>query len=87
MSQGTQNSVVLEPWTRQRRPTEGYQGMNGSVHKPAIRAELKAWLDGCVVPLLVREFLEGERKKGLEVMAADVAKSTAKDEFSAEVLQ
>ena len=61
--------------------------MNGSVHKPAIRAELKTWLDGCVVPLLVREFLAEREKKGLEVMAANMAKFTAKNELSAEVLQ
>jgi hypothetical protein len=54
----------------------------------AIRAELKTWLDGCVVPLLVREFLaERERKKGLEVIDANMAKFTAMNELSAEVLQ
>jgi len=62
--------------------------MSNSNLKQAIRAELKAWLDGCVVPLLVREFLaERERKKGLEVIDANMAKFTAMNELSAEVLQ
>lgn len=62
--------------------------MSGNGHKPVIHAELKGWLDNCVVPLLVREFLaEHERKKSLEVLRRSVAKSAAKNELSGEVIQ
>lgn len=50
-----------------------------------IAPELKSWIDNCVVPLLVKEYLaEYESTKKIAAKADDVAVSIANDGLSAE---
>lgn len=56
-------------------------------NNPALSAELKQFIDRCLVPLLVREFVAERQRQNSDAGLRVMINSPKKDELSAEVIQ